>query len=166
MANSALNPELLARAIAKASEPDLDWDNESEFDLLDRETLIDSAERIIAVLAETTTPPKETSMSEPHITTLPASLRDEAARQTEACIEFNEGDFYREVDTVSALVAHYYIEQGAKAAAKQMGLHFCDENGHSFVTDVTEADIDQFARSSVDHVLMLSRKPRRGDTNE
>lgn len=47
----ALDTETLARAMAKAYEPDLDWDNDSEHDLLDRAELTDSAARIIAALA-------------------------------------------------------------------------------------------------------------------
>lgn len=47
-----ITPEVdaLARAMAKASEPDLDWDNPSEFDLLDRTVITESATKILARL--------------------------------------------------------------------------------------------------------------------
>jgi len=43
--------EEVARAMAKAYEPDLDWDNPAETDLLDRKTLTESAQKLLDSLA-------------------------------------------------------------------------------------------------------------------
>lgn len=44
-----ITPEVdaLARAMAKADEPSLDWDNPCDFDLLDRTVLTENAKQII-----------------------------------------------------------------------------------------------------------------------
>lgn len=39
----SITPEEYARVIAKGYEPDLDWDKPDDYDLLDRETLVESA---------------------------------------------------------------------------------------------------------------------------
>lgn len=46
-----ISAEEYARVIAKVYEPDLDWDNPAEYDLLDREELTASAEKMLAALA-------------------------------------------------------------------------------------------------------------------
>lgn len=43
MTTHGISAEEYARVMAKVHEPDLDWDNPSEYDLLDREELTASA---------------------------------------------------------------------------------------------------------------------------
>jgi hypothetical protein len=45
-----ITSEQYARVIAKVYEPDLDWDNPAEYDLLDRETLVESAQKVLDAL--------------------------------------------------------------------------------------------------------------------
>lgn len=47
----SINAEDYARIIAKHYEPDLDWDNPAEYDLLDRAALIETAGKILKRLA-------------------------------------------------------------------------------------------------------------------
>ncbi|KTR78021.1 hypothetical protein NS234_04970 [Microbacterium oxydans] len=47
----SINAEQYARIIAKQYEPDLDWDNPADYDLLDRTALIDAAEKTLNLLA-------------------------------------------------------------------------------------------------------------------
>lgn len=51
MTTHGISAEEYARVMAKVHEPDLDWDNPSGYDLLDREELTASAERMLAALA-------------------------------------------------------------------------------------------------------------------
>lgn len=92
-------------------------------------------------------------MATPKITTLPESIRGAAAVEAERVVEFDEGDFFRTVDAITPLLAGYYIEQGAKAAVAAMTLHFCDENGESYVPDITTSDLESFEVNAVAGVL-------------
>lgn len=47
----SINAEEFARIIAKQYEPDLDWDNPAEYDLLDRTALIESSATTLEHLA-------------------------------------------------------------------------------------------------------------------
>lgn len=47
----SINAEDYARIIAEHYEPDLDWDNPSDYDLLDRTELIETAEKFLTRLA-------------------------------------------------------------------------------------------------------------------
>lgn len=47
MSNHSITAEEYARIIAKHYEPDLDWDNPAEYDLMDRKVLTETAEKIL-----------------------------------------------------------------------------------------------------------------------
>lgn len=47
MIKHSITAEEYARVTAKVYEPDLDWDNPDEYDLLDRKELTESAEKIL-----------------------------------------------------------------------------------------------------------------------
>lgn len=80
-------------------------------------------------------------MSTPHITTLPASIREDAAREAEKVVQFDEGDFLRITDAVSEAVAAFYIEQGARLAIEQFGLNFRNEDSELFVAEAVDAEL-------------------------
>lgn len=109
-------------------------------------------------------------MSTPHITTLPASIREDAAREAEKVVQFDEGDFTREVDAVTEVVATFYIEQGARLAIEAFDLHFRDEDHNLTVGEridgglgwrmITDDDMESYAGSALADVLSEATRVR------